>query len=123
MKQLELLNNVERAKLLFDLFPNAMPGFLKCTKLIADEILKDPDGLSKQWAGGFITAGFWITLAKHTSQQIEKCNTKLHSSSSLIADQLFDGYNSMFCSHCLQQYVADEVCTDKKFAQMVGVLF
>lgn len=123
MKQLEALNNVERAKLLFDLFPKVIPGFLECTKTIIDKILKDPNSLTKEWTPGFITAGFWISLAKDTAERMDCYNKKLPTSPRLIADQLFDGYNALFSSHCLQQYAASETCPDEKFAQMVAALF
>jgi hypothetical protein len=123
MKTLETLNNVERAKLLFELFPDAIPAFLDCAKVIASRILKDPDSLKEQWNGVLITAGFWIELAKDTSQRIDKYHARLQTSSRLFSEQLFDGYNALFSSHCLQQYAANETCTNKRFAQLVAVLF
>lgn len=123
MKPLEQLNNVERAKLLFELFPAAIPASIECIKAIANTICNDPEDLKQKWEGQFFTAAFWIQLATDTKKSIEKNGQQLKKNSRRFSDQLFDGYNALFTVHCLQQYITLEECSDKAFAKAVEMLF
>lgn len=122
MKQLEQLNNVERAKLLFELLPQQIPGFVHCMKAIAEIICNDPEKLKQQWDGQILTADFWIELAKDAKSRIEKNEKELLKNSRRFSDQLFDGYNALFAVHCLQEYCKQPEA-DNKFNRAVELLF
>lgn len=47
MKPLINFNNAERAKLLFELFPDCIPGSIQYIKAIADTICNDPSDLKQ----------------------------------------------------------------------------
>lgn len=122
MKALDKLNNVERAKLLFELFPEEIPALIQCIKAIAETICNDPEKLKQNWNGQMLTADFWIELAKDTMQRIEKNGDVLLKSSRRFSDQLFDGYNALFSAHCLQQYSKQDECNGQ-FRNAVEMLF
>ncbi|HUN01237.1 MAG TPA: hypothetical protein PLS00_00160 [Niabella sp.] len=123
MKPLDKLNNVEKGKLLFDLFPANIPKAIDFILAIAKMICNDPDNLKQQWENQFLTVEFWLRLATDTQQRIEKNGKSLHRSGSRFADQLFDGYNALFTVHCLGEYSVNEACTDKRFAKAIEMLF
>jgi hypothetical protein len=115
MKKLELLNNVERAKLMFDLFPGEIPSYVHYTKSIADAICNDPDYVKHEWEDQLITIEFWLQLAAEIKKIIERYKGRFTSNSRLLSDQLFDGYLALFSIHCLHQYTASEDCRDESF--------
>lgn len=123
MKKYDQLNNVEKGKLLFDLFPESIPEAIKFIQAIANIICNDPQELKNNWENSFFTVEFWHGLATDTKRRIEKNGNTLHTSGRRFADQLFDGYNALFTVHCLQQYAINEACTNKRFAQAIEMLF
>ena len=122
MKPLNNLNNVERAKLLFELFPDEMPGLMECIKVIAGTIISNPDKLKRQWNGQILTADFWLQLSTDASKRIEKNKKKLLKNSRRFSDQLFDGYNALFAVHCLQEYGKTDEC-NVPFKHAIVMLF
>jgi len=123
MKPLDKLNNVEKGKLLFDLFPASIPKAIAFIQAVATMICNDPDNLKQQWENQFFSVELWLRLATNTKELIEKNGTSLHRSARRFADQLFDGYNALFTVHCLGQYSVNEACTDKRFAKAIEMLF
>lgn len=123
MKPLINLNNVERAKLLFELFPDCIPGSIQFIKAIADTISNNPSDLKQDWKENFVTTDFWIQLAKDTRQRIEKNGKELTKNSRRFSDQLFDGYNALFAVHCLKQFIKSKECISTSFANAVEMFF
>lgn len=123
MKTYKQLNNVEKGKLLFDLFPENIPAAIKFIEAIANTICNDPAELRNNWENQFFSVEFWHGLATDTKRCIEENDNTLHKSGRRFADQLFDGYNALFTVHCLQQYAINEACTNKRFAQAIEMLF
>ena len=123
MKPLAQLNNVERAKLLFELFPGCISDFLVFQKEVTDNLMRDPDQLKENWDNGFITMEFWIRLAAETQKTLDKYNQRLTKRSQIFADQLFHGYKALYAAHCLQQYVKHHSPSDMHFKNAVELLF
>ena len=121
MKPLSQQNNVERARLLFELFPNEMPAFISFMKINVQKILKNDEHLRDNWKGQLITVEFWLELAKKANECINKYDDKLGQKSRLFADQLFDGYNALLGSHCLSQY--RQVASNQKFIKAIDIFF
>ena len=121
MNSLDKLNNVERAKLLFELFPGEMPAFISFMGTIAEKIMNDEKDLRENWERQLITVDFWLELAKTTKATLNKYGPKLAASSRLFADQLFDGYSAMLASHCLSQF--KKVTTSQRFIKAIDVFF
>jgi hypothetical protein len=121
MKPLRNLNNVERAKLLFELFPDEMPQFLAVMEEITQKVLKDPDQLRTKWEGQLITVEFWFQLIKKSIEINDKYGKKLSKNSKLFSDQLFDGYQALYSSHCLHQY--RKICPNQALAKVIDAFF
>ena len=121
MKSLDKLNNVERARLLFDLFPDEKPAFIKCMETVVQKIISDEKELRENWEGKLITVDFWLQLAKTAENKINKYGSKLITSNRLFADQLFDGYDAMMASHCLHQF--KKIASSQRFIKAIDVFF
>jgi hypothetical protein len=123
MKPLIQLNNVARARLLFELFPQEIPAFLEFLKAITDNLVRDPDQLKEKWENQFFEFNFWIRLATDTQKVLNKHGYTLSSRSRLFADQLFGGYLALYAAHCLHQYILHGHPTDKRFTHAVEEFF
>lgn len=120
MKSLQNLNNVERAKLLFELFPESIPGFITYVKEATANY--DKEDLRKTWSNGMIGVDWWISLLDDVQAILIKYGSSISKSKNLFSDQLFDGYNAFVTSTLLSNY-ANKSGIDKKFTAMVKILF
>lgn len=124
MKPIERLNNVEKAKLLFELFPAEIPAFITFLQSMCTVIQQDENMNRRSWnEKNLITFDFWLGLVKDIDRVLTKYGEKITKHSSLFADQLFDGYKSIFTTHCLVQYVKERTHPNNKFAQAIELLF
>lgn len=123
MKPLEQLNNVERAKLLHELFPGEIPAFLKYVRGMSMTVAEEQGRIAATWNNGLITFDFWLSLAQQAEQKIIRYGAKLEKNSRLFADQLFDGYSALYLSHCLHEYTKGRKHTNEKFELAVELLF
>ncbi len=121
MKRLQDMNNVEKAKLLFELFPDEMPQFIAVMEEITQTVLKDPEALRSNWNGQIITVEFWAQLARTATQITQKYSKRISKDSRLFADQLFDGYQALFTAHCLHQY--QKICSNQALVKAIDVFF
>ncbi len=123
MKPLDNLNNVERAKLLHELFPDKIPAILKFVKSLSITIEEEKEMLNSKWDNQLFSFAFWLSLAKDAEKKIDQYGEKLHKSSRLFADQLFDGYAALYLAHCLIQLTSQQEHQNKKFAKAIELLF
>lgn len=123
MQNLQYLNNVQRAKLLFDLFSTETVAFLAFTQTTTEMLKRDKDLLAQHWEMPFLSVAQWVELAHEVGVILERYKTKLPRSTRLLADQLFDGYTALFTVHCLQQFCATQPLTDPRFKTAVALLF
>jgi hypothetical protein len=115
MKTLKSLNNIQKAKLLHDLFHDEIPDFLKFLKGECETIITTAEQIKADWKSNFFTAELWISLAEQTSQTLQKQQNDLQNSSFLFSEQLFLGFGAAFLSHQLWRYTETQECTDPKF--------
>lgn len=123
MKPLKDLNNVERARLLFDLFPDEIPKAVDFIANMALTILEEEEKNREGWTDGLLTFDFWLSLVKEVREVTKDYGARLHKRGSLFADQLFDGYLACFSCHCLNVYVTTQKHPNQKFAAMISILF
>lgn len=123
MQTLHNLNNVERAKLLFDLLPADIPAFVDFTKSLAERVKENPEALREKWQTPLLNVDMWIKLAHAAHETIEKYGIKLSKSGRLFSDQLFDGYLALFSVHCLQQFVQHAELKEPRFKIGVELFF
>ncbi len=121
MKPISKLNNVQRATILFDLFPGRFQPFYEQVEKIADGFLTKADEIKLTWENKAFTFEFWYHLAK-TSKQIVTEHKRLPKikSRAMIKD-LFDQYNAFFSIHCLYQLPDQKLC--KRFSLATKFLF
>ncbi|RKR80669.1 hypothetical protein BDD43_0801 [Mucilaginibacter gracilis] len=123
MKPLENLNNVERAKLLHGLFPAEIPALLKYITGMSQTIAEEQEQIKATWQHPLIAVNLWLSLAAEAERKISQYGDKLKKSSSLFADQLFDGYAAVYLVHCLIQYTTERKLNNQKFSKAVNLLF
>ena len=123
MKALAQLNNIERARILFELFPHEIPEFLQFQKAITDNLMRDPDQLKEKWENEFFQFEFWMQQVKQVQCKLDKYSHQLTKRSTLFADQLFDGYLALYSSHCLHQYITHQKPGDPRFTHAVEIFF
>ena len=113
MKTIDQLLNVDKAKIMFDLFRNEIPEFLEYTQTIADKVTQDKEELLANWTNPFLSYHQWLNLSERVNGVIKKYGKNLAKSSNLFADQLFDGYLAIFSNHCLEQYSINKAHSPK----------
>ena len=123
MKPLDKCTNVEKAKLLHQLFPNEIPNLLQFVQGIAQSIKEDEESSRQAWKNGLFTFDFWLSLVVDVETRIEKYGDKLYNSSSLFADQLFDSFLSYFMTYSLILFTTIQQHPNKDFTKAVDLLF
>lgn len=123
MKSLEELINVEKGRLLHQLFPLEIPAFLQFVAGMSQTIEEEQQRIQSKWDNGLMEFEYWLSLAKEAAKKLTKYGRRLYTSSRLFADQLFDGYTALYLSHCLIQYTQSRKHENEKFALAVQLLF
>ncbi len=123
MKTLENLNNVEKGKLMHELFPKEIPALLEFVHGMCATIKENEPEQRRQWEHGLFGFDFWLSLVSDVEKKINQYGMKLHSSSKLFSDQLFDGYLAIYMVHCLMVYTTQRVHTNRKFTISIDLLF
>ena len=123
MKMINSLTNVDKAKLLHELFPNDIPAFLEFTKGMCTSIKEDEQAQRDKWELGLFGFDFWLTLINEAERKIRQYGNKLEKSSKLFSDQLFEGYLAIYMHHCLTVYTTVRQHPNRKFVMAVDLLF
>lgn len=123
MKALANLNNVEKAQLLHNLFPQEIPAVLQFISSCAKTLIEEQEQQRPHWDGALFGFDFWLSLAQHAEKVISEYDRKLQKSSRLFADELFGGYNAAFAVHCLTIYTTVRQHTNSKFTLATDLLF
>jgi len=123
MKPLEQLINVEKARLLHQLFPQEIPALLTYTGNLCTTIQEEEQLLRSQWDNGLFTVDAWLSFVKEVGNKINRYGNRLNTQSRLFADQLFDGYLALYMVHSLMQYTTTRQHENHKFVQAIKLLF
>ena len=123
MKPLEDLINVEKARLLHELFPQEIPALLEYTNNMCLTILEDEQAIRNQWKNGLLTVEAWLSFVEEVRNKIGKYGKRLHTQSRLFADQLFDGYTALYMVHCMLSYTTIRKHSNHKFVLAIDLLF
>lgn len=121
MKTRHKMNNVERGKLLADLFPDELQGVLDAIPLIYEVLSKNKADIISKWNNPLITFDSWYRLATGVNTVVAEQGAKLLKSRR-FADELFDGYYAFFTIDCIVKYAGTER-RDSNFYHMVNALF
>lgn len=123
MKSIELLNNVQKARLLHDLFIQEIPQFLGYLHELTDGILNDKEKIIEQWQSPMLGAGFWFELAETVQTALIEKTTQLTKSRDVFAEELFSGYTAIYTVHGLMKYRAHDNSAHHKFKLAIQLLF
>ena len=123
MNPLTKLSNTERARLLFELFPDEMLKFLQFIIEFTNTIIANPNTLKNEAIDHIHTTEFWQELANNAKSKLDQYGNELAKSSKLFSEQLFDGYNSIYAGYCLHRYIIHARSVNSKFKNCVLLLF
>lgn len=115
------MNNVEKAKLLATLFPEQLAGILEGIAHAYRYLCENEDCLRQTWQDTLITYDFWQGNAEGVHAAVTQYGPRLTKSSSLFADQLFDGYYALFTIDCILKQAKEN--ENPKYRQAVALLF
>lgn len=121
MKALNDMGNLDRGKLLADLFPEQLPNIILFIEQKAASFLQSDNEQTTFW-GHPETDGFWSEVVTDIKQAIKKYAPRMAKNTRLFADQLFDGNNALFTIYCLNAYTRKPSC-DPKLKQAITLLF
>ena len=91
MKPLNKLNNVEKGKLLFELFPEEMPMLIAFMKDFTQSIINDPGKLKAKPIDQIDTTEFWQGLVDDAKRKLDLYGNKLAKRSRLSATSYLMG--------------------------------
>ena len=123
MKPLKDQTNVEKGKLLHELFPREIKGFLEFAIGYADHTHNSKMKLEANWSNQLISLNTWLSIAEDAKKRMLRYAAQLPEKSGLFADQLFDGYTALWTVDTLLKYVSPSDFENAKFKGMVKVLF
>ncbi|GEM63858.1 hypothetical protein SF1_18400 [Sphingobacterium faecium NBRC 15299] len=111
MKVLYTMDDLDKGKLLFALFPEELENIQKAIKKECEMYLKYEIALRKAWnVKGFLTADFWFRLVYSTYDNMNRNKGKLWQKPKSFADYLFDGNDAIFTKDCLIEYASSKEC-------------
>jgi hypothetical protein len=123
MQPLNLMNNVQKARLLHSLLIHEIPGFLGYLKELTQTVLNDKERIAAEWKDQMFGVDFWFGLAGEVQSVMAKYPKDLCKSAHVFAEQLFGGFTAIFTAHALLRYVELGKQTEPKFKPAVELLF
>lgn len=123
MKPLHQFTNVDKARLLHQLFPQEMPALLDFIKGFGESIEENHEMHRRKWGHQLFHFDDWLNIATNTVLRIKKYGVQLHKSPNVFADQLFDVPNVFFMVDCIIKYVTIRKHPNEKFTKAVDLLF
>jgi hypothetical protein len=124
MKPLNNFHNVDKGKLLHELFPDEIPALLDDIKEVCADLKTNMEAYASTWDFGLMTFGTWLSLAENAEKLIDRHRANMIKSSKVFADQLFHSYDYtvLFVNDRIVKY-AQEKSENSKFKQVVALLF
>lgn len=121
MKTRHKLNNMEKVKLLADLFPDELQGILNAIPLIYEMLSQNKVDIASKWNNPLISFDSWYRLATSVNTVVAERGSKLLKSKR-FSEELSDGYLAFFTIDCIVKYAENER-KDSNFYHMVIALF
>jgi hypothetical protein len=122
MKALRNFENIDKVKLLHDLFPEEIPQLLDNIQAFCMDFQEHREAYAKDWNNGFMPFEYWLSLSGQTAELIKKHRFNMVKSSRVFSDQLCFGYTVLFVNDRIVKY-ADKVSGNPKFKLAVAMLF
>jgi len=124
MKTINQLTNMDKAKLLHELFPDEIPILLEDIQSVYAHFKANRDAYAKTWDFGLLTFDMWLNLAEQADKLINKHRTNMVRSSKVFSEQLFHSfdYTVLFVNDRIVKY-AEGKSENSKFKLAVVLLF
>ncbi|WP_143053762.1 hypothetical protein [Parapedobacter koreensis] len=123
MKALEKLTDMDKAKLLHDLFPNEIKPLLDYISRYCEDLKFNPDKHSKGWSNrAIMTFEYWQGLGEQVEETITLHYMGLLKFSGTFSAELFYGIKGAFVIQCLLRWARTE-CKNKKFKLAIALLY
>jgi hypothetical protein len=111
MKPLRKQNSIDTAKLLAELLPENLDGFLTFLQDQTAQIVAHPQQLREQWEPiPIISFERWMGFARDVMTSFKEGGQVLAKKPGLFAGQLFSGLLSLYCRHYLDLYAQQTEC-------------
>lgn len=123
MKSLKESSHAERAQLLFELFPEEMPGVVDFISGMCAAIKEDEQRNREAWDNPHYDFDFWLDIIGQVSRILEIFGSQLNENSELFSEKLFAFYNALFTAHCLRLYATTRQHANTKFRDVIHILF
>lgn len=123
MKHLEVLTNIDRAKLLHELRPQPIKDYLDYAKGLSGYLQAHQKELEPKWTNEMFSYQYWVSLALNVEKRIDRYGLQLCKSSRLFADQLFSDLSALFAADALLKFVEEPECKDAKFKHLAKGIF
>lgn len=124
MTALSNLNNIGKAKLLHELFPDEIPQLLDHIKNVCADLKANKEAYQSTWDFGLMTFDTWLSLAEKAETLIDRHRTNMIKSSKTFSEQLFHSYDYtvLFVNDRIVKY-AEGKSENSKFKQAVALLY
>lgn len=118
------LNNIGKAKLLHELFPDEIPQLLDHISNVCADLKANNEAYQSTWDFRLMTFDMWLTLAEQTETLINRHRTSMVKSSKVFSEQLFHSfdYTVVFMNDRIVKY-AESQSGNSKFKQGVALLY
>lgn len=123
MKSLKQFDNLDKAALLFQLFPEEIPSLVAFIDGMCLTVMEDETRLRSSWDNGLITFDAWLSWAREIHTRIRKYGNALHQNKRLFTDQLFDGQIGAFTTSYIIQWEKTSLRANKSFDHALRMLF
>lgn len=121
MKTIELLTNIDKAKIIFDLFKEEIPEFLKYLQGMAEKIAHNKEELIANWSNPFLSYHQWLNLGEQLSATVKRYGKNLEKSGNTFSEQLLV-VAAIFSNHCLEQYGSHRA-KSPRFPQTIALFY
>ena len=106
-------------------FPRTGQGILDSLAAAHAFLNENEETLRSTWENTLLPFDFWLQLAEQAREIINHYGQKLAKSTSLFADQLFDGYLAIFTTDCIVKHASGvpPLPENERFGLAVKLLF
>nr|WP_068890351.1 hypothetical protein [Pedobacter panaciterrae] len=123
MKALNEFTNVDKGRLIHQLFPNEMPAMIDFIKGMCVSIQSNEAESRKAFGESLFSFEFWLWLLRRVEIIIDAKKGLLLRSDKVFAEQLFEDYLACFTIHCILVYTDQFEHPDPKFTKAIDLLF
>jgi hypothetical protein len=124
MTALSNLNNIGKAKLLHELFPDEIPQLLDHIMDVCADLKTNKEAYQSTWNFDLMTFDTWLSLAEKAETLINRHRTNMIKSNKTFSEQLFHSYDYtvLFVNDRIIKY-AEGKSGNSKFKQVVALLY